>query len=154
MEPKSHTDNFLTADNNLFPLDGSGLTLGYAPAWKRILAYLVDTFLTNIVTVTVMLTVGIPDEMENWMTLAIFMSYSILAEFKFQATIGKRLMRLVVVRSNGQRPTLKTAFYRNFGKVVSVLPLYWGFVRLLTPSYRQGIHDELARCFVMEKRKS
>lgn len=129
------------------------MTIDYAPAWRRILAYLVDIFLTNIVTVTVTLTVGIPKIMEDWLTLSIFMTYSILMEFRFQATIGKKLMRLMVVRSNGQRPTLKTAFYRNFGKVVSALPFYWGFIRLLTPSYRQGIHDELAKCFVMERRK-
>jgi uncharacterized RDD family membrane protein YckC len=71
-------------------------------------------------------------------------------EYKFQATFGKMILKIKVIRTNGQRPDLATSFYRNFGKIASGLPLGWGFIRLLTPAYKQGIHDEIAKCYVID----
>ncbi len=94
---------------------------------------------------------GLPQVIIDWLVLVFYFTYGTIMEYKLQATLGKMLLKLKVVRTNGQRPDLATSFYRNFGKIISTLPLGWGFIRLLTPSYRQGIHDEIARCYVIEK---
>jgi uncharacterized RDD family membrane protein YckC len=127
------------------------MTFKYAPFWKRLVSYLIDIILSNSISLVIFYSIGLPPAMKDWLFFGVFLTYNILMDYRFQGTLGKRILRLKVVRTNGQRPDLKTSFYRNFGKIVSVLPLFWGFIRMLTPSYPQGIHDELARCYVIEK---
>src|SRR6266852_5987764 len=103
------------------------MTFKFAPSWKRLVSYVIDVILTNIVSMAIYWTVGLPFEMKDWLIFAVFMTYNILMDYKFQGTLGKRILKLKVIRTNGQRPDLKTSFYRNFGKIVSWLPLGWGF---------------------------
>ncbi|MFN5550596.1 MAG: RDD family protein [Bacteroidota bacterium] len=77
--------------------------------------------------------------------------YNVVSDFLFQRSIGKKLAKIKVVDISGKPPTLFQAFTRNFGKIISTLPLMWGFIRVLTPTYRQTIHDELSRCLVIEE---
>ena len=127
------------------------MTFTYAPSWKRLVSYLIDIILSNATSLIIFRTFGLPLVIKDWLFLGVFLTYNILMDYRLQGTIGKRILGLKVVRINGQRPDLLTSFYRNFGKIVSALPLFWGFIRMLTPSYPQGIHDELARCYVIEK---
>jgi uncharacterized RDD family membrane protein YckC len=123
----------------------------YAPSWKRLVAYFIDVALLIVFSSAISFVTGLPSKMTDWLFFFSFLIYNILMDYRFQGTLGKKILKLKVVRSNGQRPGLLTSFYRNFGKVVSAIPFYWGFIRLLTPSFRQGIHDEIARCFVIEE---
>jgi uncharacterized RDD family membrane protein YckC len=86
----------------------------------------------------------------GWTVFFTFMAYNISMDYWRQATIGKMIMRIRVVNLKGEKLRLSTSFYRNFGKIVSALPLYWGFIRLLSPQYKQAIHNEIARCYVVE----
>lgn len=127
------------------------MTFRYAASWKRLIAYLIDITLVNIISIIIYYIAGVPLSMFNWLIFYVFMIYSILMDYKFQGTVGKLILKLKVIRVNGERPDLSTSFYRNFGKVVSTLPLLWGFIRILTPSYPQSIHDEISRCLVVER---
>jgi uncharacterized RDD family membrane protein YckC len=66
-------------------------------------------------------------------------------------TPGKRLMGLLVVRSNGARLKLGSALLRWVGYWVSGI-LFLGFLWVLLDSKRQGFHDKLARTLVVYAR--
>lgn len=89
---------------------------------------------------------------EDFFTFALFYTYGTVMEYHYQATFGKMMMGLRVVRLDGQKPELSKSFYRNIGKLVSMIPYYYGFLRILAPHQRQTIHDELGRCLVIDIR--
>ena len=66
-------------------------------------------------------------------------------------TPGKRLMGLLVVRTNGGRLKLGSALLRWVGYWVSGI-LFLGFLWVLLDSKRQGFHDKLARTLVVYSR--
>lgn len=85
------------------------------------------------------------------LVFGIFLCYNVVMDYSFQGTLGKMILRIKVIKVNGEKPDLLTSVARNVGKIISWLPLGWGFIRLLTPTFPQGIHDELAKCFVVEQ---
>jgi uncharacterized RDD family membrane protein YckC len=125
--------------------------LKIALAWKRIVAYLIDILLLNLVFTLIRVISTWPIELQNWLMLWLFLFYNVASDFFFQRSVGKKMVKIKVVSISGQPPTLFQAFTRNFGKIISTLPLMWGFIRVFTPSYKQTIHDELSRCFVVEE---
>jgi uncharacterized RDD family membrane protein YckC len=54
--------------------------------------------------------------------LAVFWVYSTLLEGFAGQSLGKRIMKLVVVRVDGKRPSYDHAAVRNFGKIIPILP--------------------------------
>jgi uncharacterized RDD family membrane protein YckC len=67
-----------------------------------------------------------------------------------QQTIGKMILKIKVIKTDGTKPDILSAFYRNFGKIVSAIPLFYGFLRILDPNQRQTVHDQLGKCLVIE----
>ncbi len=63
-------------------------------------------------------------------------------------TIGKRVMGLRVVRTDGSRVTGRKSFKRFVGYIVS-LPLFWGFLVVLVDNRRQAFQDHFADTFVI-----
>lgn len=131
------------------------MTFNYAPAWRRLIAYLIDIIIVQAILVLSYFLIGdIAFIIRSWIVFWTYMIYNIIMDYKYQGTLGKMLLRIKVITIKGQAPDLKTSFYRNFGKLISALPLLWGFIRILTPSTPQTIHDELARCYVIELKKN
>lgn len=88
-----------------------------------------------------------------WM--AMLLIYSILAEWKFGATLGKRLLRMEVVGPDGARPTIGPIFLRNITKPMELLtPLNLLFVLWpLFTKYRQRVGDILACTAVVDRKR-
>jgi uncharacterized RDD family membrane protein YckC len=63
-------------------------------------------------------------------------------------TIGKRIMGLRVVRTDGSRVTLWPSCKRYLGYIVSI-PLFWGYLIVLIDPRRQAFQDKLADTFVI-----
>jgi uncharacterized RDD family membrane protein YckC len=59
-------------------------------------------------------------------------------------TIGKSLMGLQVVPLKGGRIGIFRATLRYFGYIVSIIPLFFGFIWILFSRRRQGWHDKIA----------
>jgi uncharacterized RDD family membrane protein YckC len=58
----------------------------------------------------------------NWLTLPFVMGllyvlYFTITESIYGYTMGKRLVNLKVMKANGKKPTLKSAFIRNISKI-------------------------------------
>lgn len=63
-------------------------------------------------------------------------------------TLGKRMMGLRVVRSDGGRLRFGNALVREMGYVISGI-LFLGYLWILFDNRRQGFHDKLARTIVV-----
>jgi len=64
-------------------------------------------------------------------------------------TIGKGIMGLQVVPLRGGRIGVLQATLRYLGYIVSIIPLFFGFVWILFSRRRQGWHDKIARTCVV-----
>lgn len=121
-----------------------------ASFWQRLIAFLFDYLLIAIFDKLAGLIFGLSAPMEYWVFFGLFYTYNIFMDSYHQATLGKMILRLKIVKADGQNPDLKSSFYRNFGKIISALPLFYGFLRILVPHRQQTVHDELGKCFVIQ----
>ena len=64
-------------------------------------------------------------------------------------TIGKAVMGLQVVPLRGGRIGVVRATLRYLGYIVSIIPLFFGFIWILFSRKRQGWHDKIARTCVV-----
>jgi uncharacterized RDD family membrane protein YckC len=121
-----------------------------ASFWKRLVAGFIDNVTIGLAAFLVFRPFGMAEIVEDALAFSMFYCYGTMIEHYTQVTIGKKIMRLKVIALDGQRPTMMNSFYRNFGKVVSMIPFFYGFLRILAPHQRQTIHDELGRCLVID----
>jgi uncharacterized RDD family membrane protein YckC len=66
-----------------------------------------------------------------------------------QATPGKVLMSLVVTDMEGNKPSFARTTLRFFGKFISTLIIFLGFVMIGFTKKHQGLHDRIAGCLVL-----
>jgi uncharacterized RDD family membrane protein YckC len=75
--------------------------------------------------------------------------YSILAWVLVGKTVGKAVMGLRVLSTDGRRLKVRQAIIRALGYYVSGLALFLGFLWVLVDDRRQTWHDKLAGSFVV-----
>jgi uncharacterized RDD family membrane protein YckC len=66
-----------------------------------------------------------------------------------QATVGKRALSLRVTDISGQRLTFGRASGRFFGKYISMLTLFIGYMMAGWTQRKQALHDIMANCLVL-----
>jgi uncharacterized RDD family membrane protein YckC len=66
-----------------------------------------------------------------------------------QATPGKVLMRLEVTDLEGNRISFARGTLRFFGKYISLIIIFIGFLMIGLTKKRQGLHDKIAGCLVL-----
>lgn len=81
----------------------------------------------------------------NWLYFAFLESSS------WQATLGKKALGLEVTDLQGRRISFARASGRFFGKFLSVLILWIGFIMAGFTARKQALHDILAGCLVIRK---
>ena len=67
------------------------------------------------------------------------------------ATVGKLAMGLRVTDMNGNKISFGQATGRYFGKIVSAIILYIGFLMVAWTQKKQGLHDIMAETLVLRK---
>jgi uncharacterized RDD family membrane protein YckC len=65
-------------------------------------------------------------------------------------TLGKKVMKIRVVREDGKPVDLQTSILRYLGYIVSGLVLCLGFLWVLFDEKKQGWHDKIAHTFVVK----
>jgi uncharacterized RDD family membrane protein YckC len=137
----------------------------YAGFVSRLLAYAIDLALVTISLIAIgwlantsKQLLGLPDLLPP--EIAIFLNavvafvivvgyYTILWAVTGQ-TVGKLIMGLRVIPSSGKSHlSFAQSLARFFGYVVSVLPLFAGFLWILVDNERQGWHDKIAKTRVV-----
>jgi uncharacterized RDD family membrane protein YckC len=65
--------------------------------------------------------------------------------------VGKRVFGLIVVDDRGNRLSWARASFRHVCKILSQIPFNFGFVMIALHAKKQGLHDMIARTFVIRK---
>jgi uncharacterized RDD family membrane protein YckC len=70
---------------------------------------------------------------------------------KFQGTLGKMALGIIVTDMEGRRVSFGKATGRYFGKIVSTIILFAGLIMIAFTEKKQGLHDMLANSLVITK---
>lgn len=152
----------------------------YAGFWWRVLAYLLDAFIISAVSWIIYIPVfaimgvsfwaifegNVDSQSEEIIAgsfallgfllgsialVAQWLYFAIMESSKTQGTLGKMALRIKVTNYEGQRITFGQATGRYFGKIVSGLILYIGFMMAGFTDKKQALHDMMANCLVIKE---
>ncbi|MFB0613632.1 RDD family protein [Aurantiacibacter poecillastricola] len=140
----------------------------YAGFWIRVAAYLIDAILLGVTSVVLLSIFGFGftgstvssggafsatgylDPAGNLFTLVLGIAYFAgLESSAWQATVGKKLLGLMVTDLSGNRISFLRALGRYFGKILSSLILMIGYIMVAFTGKKQGLHDMLASTLVL-----
>ena len=120
----------------------------YAAFWERFVAQVIDVVILSVATGTVFTaTFG------AGMAIGFFAPWlyeAFMTSSEWQATVGKRVMSIVVTDLNGNRMSFARATGRHFAKYISVFLLGIGFVIAAFTAKKQALHDMIAETLVMK----
>ena len=83
--------------------------------------------------------------------IAGWLYFSLMESSKFQGTIGKLALGIIVTDMEGNKISFGKATGRYFGKIISGIILYVGFMMAGFTEKKQGLHDILAGTLVWKK---
>lgn len=135
----------------------------YAGFWLRFAAYFIDAIIVWIVLTIFFISFGTGtmflQDPENlgaafWgpvglLYIAIFLYFPLMESSKWQATLGKRAVGIIVTDLNGNRISFLKALGRTLGKILSGIIVYIGFIMIAVTNKKQGLHDILANALVV-----
>jgi uncharacterized RDD family membrane protein YckC len=137
--------------------------LNYAGFWIRVLAYIIDSIILDIVLVPLSIAmrfvVGGPvNPLEvNWAAffintpigLVLVVSYYTFFVGKYGATPGKMAVKLRIVNPDGSPVSYAKACGRMFAVMVSFLCCYIGVLMVAWDSEKRGLHDRMCNTRVI-----
>lgn len=148
----------------------------YAGFWLRFVAFIIDAvvlaFVGTIVTLPFGATVGLhallkgggfrsPEDLAPLLGLLLklalirlilnWLYFALLESSEWRATLGKKALGLEVTDLSGNRIDFGRASGRFFGKILSALILWIGFIMAGITEKKQALHDMLAGCLVIRK---
>jgi uncharacterized RDD family membrane protein YckC len=148
----------------------------YAGFWWRVLAYIIDAIILYVPNLLISNLVGLgarqamimsaPQRggqldiaallsvMFAGMALSLALNwiyFAALESSKYQASLGKKVCGLVVTDLNGARIGFGRATGRYFGKILSAIIIYIGFMMAGWTQRKQALHDQLAGTLVWKK---
>ena len=150
----------------------------YAGFWKRFLAFIIDAIIMSIASFLAIIPVlgliglgvgtaaaGDSDSMTGIIIAAIgaylmvcmalavagWLYYALMETSVNQGTLGKMALGIKVTDLSGNRVTFGKATGRYFGKIVSGMILYIGYIMAGFTEKKQALHDIMAGCLVVIK---
>jgi uncharacterized RDD family membrane protein YckC len=128
----------------------------YASFWERFAAAFIDGLILLVpnLLITYLMTGSLINRQyfnpPGIVNIVIAWLYSALQESSGkQATIGKRAMNIKVTNMNGERPSFGQATGRHFGKLVSFIIIFIGYLMMLWNPKKQTLHDMMAGTLVL-----
>ena len=144
----------------------------YAGFWIRFVAYLLDGIILSVIIGPIFIMFFAPvagfasfaDDPEAIAVFAAGLSGFIFIELvvyvfyfagmessKYQATLGKMAVGVMVIDENGNRISFGRAVGRFLSKIISAMILYIGFIMAGFDSRKQALHDKIASTLVVYK---
>lgn len=141
----------------------------YAGFWNRFAALFIDVLVLLIpqalfgylVGTAFVNRMGYTDPIQNYIGYEIWsrgialgiawLYFALLESSKYQATIGKMALGLIVTDLSGNPISFGRASGRFFGKLLSSIIFGFGYIMAGFTSHRQALHDILAKCLVLKK---
>lgn len=146
--------------------------LVYGGFWLRFVAYIIDTVLLTAVSMVFGFIVGLiagifiglagHDKADTILPLVqvmvmiptfivVWLYFACMESSRLQATLGKMALGLRVTDRQGNRIGFGRATGRFFGKIISALPIYVGFMMAGWTERKQALHDLIADTLVVRK---
>jgi uncharacterized RDD family membrane protein YckC len=136
----------------------------YAGFWLRFAAYIIDAIIAWIILTILFMVFGLgnlflsePDEIGasvigavGLIYLAIFLYFPLMESSKWQATLGKRAVGIIVTDLAGNRISFLKALGRTLGKILSAIIIYIGFIMAGFTDKKQALHDLLVSTLVVK----
>jgi uncharacterized RDD family membrane protein YckC len=130
---------------------------------QRLLASIIDYFMITMVYIVILLLCFMFMEDKAQRIMFGLFSLPLIPVLKFlyssiaeasdqQATVGKRILNIKVTDMVGAKITQATAFGRNAAKILSVLPLFFGYLYSFLNKKQQCWHDLAADTLVVKER--
>jgi len=136
-------------------------TMQYAGFWKRVAAFVIDFLIIAICSIPVTFIFyayfsndepSVAERKVQGMGLAFAWLYFALMESSvYQGTIGKMFLGIKVTDLNGNRIGFGRATGRHFGRLLSVLLIFIGYIMVAFTQKKQGLHDIMAGCLVVNR---
>ncbi len=152
----------------------------YAGFWLRFVAYIIDDLILSLAGFLISLpfiggiifsaigigenpdeagsiakgVVGIVGSIAGLVLVVLIMGwlyYALMESSKNQATLGKMALGLKVTDMDGNRISFGKATGRFFGKIISGMILYIGYILAGLTEKKQALHDMMASCLVVKK---
>ena len=152
----------------------------YAGFWLRFIAYIIDDIIIGFVGLLISIpfiggiifsAIGIGDNPENAENIvkgitgilgSVFgmvavvlilgwLYFALMESSKTQATLGKMALGLKVTDLEGNPISFARATGRYFGKILSGMILYIGYILAGLTEKKQAMHDMIAGCLVVRK---
>ena len=149
-------------------METENTTFSYAGFWKRFAAFIIDMFIVSIGGFIIGFIFGVPydvltgkaefvgfadDYILNSILsiLLVWIYYAVMESSSKQASIGKMALGIMVADLSGKRVSFGKATGRHFGKILSGFILGIGFLMIAFTARKQGLHDKMAGCLVINK---
>ena len=144
--------------------------IAYGGFWIRVVAYLIDGILLNIVFGIIGAIVGVSmipvdptntdpmagmEHMGRFQLVALVVTWLYFALMESSprgATVGKMVLGLRVVDEQGNRISFARATGRFFAKFVSTIILMIGYLMVAFTERKRGLHDMIAGTLVIKNR--
>ena len=142
----------------------------FAGFWLRAIAYLMDTIFISLVfgliaafypsfflksfDITTASLNSLPQLTPAGFAITLtanWIYYTLFEASSWQATLGKRIMKIYVADLNGQRVTFGRAALRNISKIISSLTFLVGYFIAGFTEKKQALHDIIASCLVLRR---
>lgn len=126
---------------------------------RRFVAYFIDSLILTVALFIIGLIIGFlfraPGAVETFLTLlnivVVWLYFALMESSENQATIGKAAVSIKVTDMHGNRIGFGKATGRYFGKILSTLILFIGFIMIGFNDKRQALHDQMAGTLVVMK---
>ncbi len=144
--------------------------LTYGGFWVRLLAWTLDLIILMVLLLVPMIVFSValsvvsvrggnfsPAQCQTigfWfglfaMILLKWLYFTIMESSRLQATMGKKILHLKVTDIRGKRISFGRANARYWSKMLSTLFFSTGFVMIGVSQLKQGLHDRIAKTFVV-----
>ena len=135
----------------------------HAGFWRRVAAIIMDGFIVGIIgwIISFVLLIGLATSGSiNALIAGVFLNYAVVIVVNWlysalqessaaQATLAKRAMGIKVTDDQARRISFGRATGRFFGKIISGMVLYIGFMLAGWTARKQALHDMMANTFVV-----
>lgn len=134
----------------------------YVGFWKRLVAMIIDTLILLVIIVPLLLAIygrqyaelaGAGGFAGTWDFLiqVVFPAIAVILFWRFySATPGKMAISARIIDAKtGKAPSTVRLVVRYFAYIVSMLPLFLGFIWVAIDRRKQGFHDKIAGTLVV-----
>jgi uncharacterized RDD family membrane protein YckC len=121
--------------------------------WIRVVAFIIDGVILAIISSILSSILFGGDQIRaNGLNTLVGLAYSLYfwSSYGHGQTVGARIMKIRVVKTDGSELTLMEAFIRYVGLILSFICIFIGVIWVAFDANKQGWHDKIANTYVVK----